>query len=348
VSDIFISYASADRPRVGPLVDALRHQGWSVWWDRTILPGETWDQVIEAALAEARCVIVLWTRESIQSDWVRNEAGEAKRRSILVPALLDRVDIPLEFKRIQAADLAGWRGELPSSGFDELVRAVSVILSRAVSPALEAASHPAGGSGNTVTGAAASAAPTRKVWIRRIGLSVGVLALVGAGVLAFLPSVTGYFASIHRQVPHTFGASPGGGSKSGGAEGTLARPAAITGAPKSATPGDEAIAFSGTWKADVNYGKTWAPVNKTYRESFQFTIIGDEVIGTASLLGSPRAISDGKAHGRNISFITRYPLSEGQQENRYLGEISGDRIQFTYQDADEGAVIRFTATRVKP
>ena len=36
--DIFISYASADRPRVKPLVDLLHGKGWSVWWDRTILP----------------------------------------------------------------------------------------------------------------------------------------------------------------------------------------------------------------------------------------------------------------------------------------------------------------------
>jgi TonB family protein len=129
VSDIFLSYASADRPRVKPLVDVLRQQGWSVWWDRTILPGKTWDQVIEAALAEARCVIVLWSRDSVQSDWVRTEADEAKRRGILVPALLDDVNIPLAFRRIQAANLADWSGVLPSAGFDQLAQAVSEILS---------------------------------------------------------------------------------------------------------------------------------------------------------------------------------------------------------------------------
>ncbi|MBV9295028.1 MAG: toll/interleukin-1 receptor domain-containing protein [Acidobacteriaceae bacterium] len=59
MSDIFISYASADRSRIRPLVNALQQQGWSVWWDRTILAGKTFDQVIEAALADARCVVVL-------------------------------------------------------------------------------------------------------------------------------------------------------------------------------------------------------------------------------------------------------------------------------------------------
>jgi protein TonB len=131
VSDIFLSYASADRPRVKPLVDVLRQQGWSVWWDRTILPGKTWDQVIEAALADARCVIVLWSRDSVQSDWVRTEADEARRRGILVPALLDDVNIPLAFRRIQAANLADWSGVLPSAGFDQLAQAVSDVLSSA-------------------------------------------------------------------------------------------------------------------------------------------------------------------------------------------------------------------------
>jgi hypothetical protein len=32
-----------------------------VWWDRTILPGRTFDQVIEEALAATRCMIVVWS-----------------------------------------------------------------------------------------------------------------------------------------------------------------------------------------------------------------------------------------------------------------------------------------------
>jgi hypothetical protein len=126
--DVFISYASADRPRVVPLVDALRQKGWSVWWDRIIPPGKTWDQVIEAALDAARCVIVLWSKESVQSDWVRTEAEEGKRRGILVPARIDDVTIPLAFRRIQAADLVGWTDALPSAGFDELAGAISGVL----------------------------------------------------------------------------------------------------------------------------------------------------------------------------------------------------------------------------
>ena len=67
--------------------------------------GETWDEVIEAALDGARCVVVLWSRYSVQSSWVRTEADEGQRRRVLIPALLDDVVIPLAFRRIQAANL---------------------------------------------------------------------------------------------------------------------------------------------------------------------------------------------------------------------------------------------------
>ena len=41
MSDIFLSYASEDRERVRPVAEALGRQGWEVWWDRDIPPGQT-------------------------------------------------------------------------------------------------------------------------------------------------------------------------------------------------------------------------------------------------------------------------------------------------------------------
>jgi formylglycine-generating enzyme required for sulfatase activity len=128
MSEIFISYSSEDRQRVIPLVKALEARGWSVWWDRIIPPGKTYYKVIEEALQAAGCLIVLWTRTSVKSDWVRTEAAEGERREILIPALLDDAEIPLEFKRIQAADLIGWRGEADHAGFQELIKAVAGLI----------------------------------------------------------------------------------------------------------------------------------------------------------------------------------------------------------------------------
>ena len=111
MNEIFVSYARSDRNRALQLVEYLSSQGWSVWWDGVIPHGEHFDEVIEKALAAAKCVVVLWSKESIKSRWVRNEASEGADREILLPALLERVTPPLQFRSIQTADLSDWHGD---------------------------------------------------------------------------------------------------------------------------------------------------------------------------------------------------------------------------------------------
>lgn len=130
MSDIFISYASADRPRAGILAQALAPYGWSVWWDRDIPVGKPFPPVIEEQLTVAKCVIVLWSEAAVKSDWVQNEAAEGKERGILVPALIADVKIPLEFRRIQTARLIEWRGEPTHPEFTKLLTAIEQHLGR--------------------------------------------------------------------------------------------------------------------------------------------------------------------------------------------------------------------------
>lgn len=133
MSDIFISYFHEDRPHAETLARALEATGWSIWWDRTIPPGSNFDQVIEAALAGAKVVIVLWSQRSVQSRWVLNEAEEAAARNILVPVFVeDEVRIPLAFKRIQAADLVGWDGSDAAPSFHDLVATLDQRIGRRV------------------------------------------------------------------------------------------------------------------------------------------------------------------------------------------------------------------------
>lgn len=128
MSEIFISYASEDRERARALAGALTGRGWSVWWDRKIPLGKSYDEVIERALAQSRCVIVLWSASSVASEWVRNEAGEGKRREILVPVFLESVEAPLAFRLLNGANLSDWHSDAPHPEFDRLVEHVGELL----------------------------------------------------------------------------------------------------------------------------------------------------------------------------------------------------------------------------
>jgi hypothetical protein len=128
MNEIFISYASEDRERARPLATALGARGWDAWWDREIPLGKSFDEVIERAIGQAKCVIVLWSRVSVTSEWVRNEASEGKRRGILIPVFIERVDAPLAFRLLNGADLSQWGGDAKDEEFSRLVERITELL----------------------------------------------------------------------------------------------------------------------------------------------------------------------------------------------------------------------------
>lgn len=113
--EVFVSYAHKDRVVAETLAERLGKERWSVFWDREIPVGLIWDDIVEKALDAAKCIVVLWSSASRDSDWVRIEANEGAERGILAPALLEDVKIPLRFRRIQAANLIGWTPKDPDT-----------------------------------------------------------------------------------------------------------------------------------------------------------------------------------------------------------------------------------------
>jgi len=106
MADVFVSYATDDRQRVRSIVEAIERAGFSVWWDRRIGLGRSFDREIERELDRAGCVLVVWSVDSVGSDWVKSEAQEGLDRNVLVPLLIDDVKPPLAFRRIQTASLS--------------------------------------------------------------------------------------------------------------------------------------------------------------------------------------------------------------------------------------------------
>lgn len=122
---LFLSYASADRARVAPIVAALTAQGFSVWWDRQITGGSAYAREIEAALKACDIVVVAWSAASIESDWVRDEAAFGRDHRRLVPLRLDEAEPPLGFRQYQLVAFAGWKGDAAAPPVTQLLDALA-------------------------------------------------------------------------------------------------------------------------------------------------------------------------------------------------------------------------------
>ncbi|MFN3912794.1 SUMF1/EgtB/PvdO family nonheme iron enzyme [Hyphomonas sp.] len=118
---IFLSYSRADRPKAQIFAEALTAEGFSVWWDKVLRAGQTYDEVTEGMLRDADVVVVLWSAVSVKSKWVRTEATLGQRTSVLVPAMIEDAERPIMFELTQSADLIGWEGDRSDVRWQEFV-----------------------------------------------------------------------------------------------------------------------------------------------------------------------------------------------------------------------------------
>ena len=130
MADVFISYSRRDKARVAPLVAAIEAMGWSVWWDPEIVPGQEFDRQIDAELGIAAAVLVVWTRDSVESRWVRGEAREAAERGILVPVRLDDATLPIDVRALHTIDLDDSREGARSPQVQEMLHALGALIAR--------------------------------------------------------------------------------------------------------------------------------------------------------------------------------------------------------------------------
>lgn len=176
MANIFLSYVHEDEPRARAIAALLESEGHTVWWDRQIRGGTQYASEIEAALAVAEWIVVLWSRQSIRSAWVRDEAAVGRDTNRLVPVVIDGTEPPLGFRQFQTIDLSSWRGRGKSPQVQRLIEAVAV------------------GSAGPITAAEKPATAARRPLPRRamlLGGSVLFIAAVAAATLIFWPTSGG-------------------------------------------------------------------------------------------------------------------------------------------------------------
>jgi formylglycine-generating enzyme required for sulfatase activity len=110
------------------MVHALGKTGWNVFWDRTIPISKTWREVVGDEIESCRSMIVVWSKTSILSDWVLDEAEEGKKKRRLFPVLIDDVSQPYGFRSIQAANLVDWDGETDLPEYRRLITDLTTLL----------------------------------------------------------------------------------------------------------------------------------------------------------------------------------------------------------------------------
>ncbi|MBW0006719.1 MAG: TIR domain-containing protein [Sphingomonas sp.] len=128
---LFLSYARADETSARRLANALEQSGYTVWWDALIEGGAAFGRSIAEALDSADAVIVLWSKTSVDSDWVKDEAAQGRERHRLIPCSLDGTQPPLGFRQYQVIDLSHWHGRRNAPQFAAVERAIGVALGQA-------------------------------------------------------------------------------------------------------------------------------------------------------------------------------------------------------------------------
>lgn len=147
MSDIFISYASEDRNIALKYFEAFRQLGFDVWWDyENMNAGGMVHRAISQALDDASCIVVLWSKHSIDSSWVNDEAHVGKGDEKLVPIIIDesisKREIPALLRIIHSADLSKWDGDLEYSRFKKLIKDIKTITPPSLLPKQEKPSAP--------------------------------------------------------------------------------------------------------------------------------------------------------------------------------------------------------------
>lgn len=118
---VFLSYSTQDLGFAQRLADDLRAKGLPVWaaFD-SIRPGESWTSAINRGLSESGIYVVVLSKHSVRSTWVKTETGialtEHKRGTTLViPLLVQECDVKQLSPLLTTIQLVDFRNDFAVS-----------------------------------------------------------------------------------------------------------------------------------------------------------------------------------------------------------------------------------------
>ena len=181
MADVFISYSRENQALVRRLAEAVKREGYSVWWDDELPPHLSYSDVITDKIGSAKAAIVVWSEGAASSEWVRAEADVARNQKKLIQTSIDERMPPMPFNQIQFASIGDWHGEDDHPGWRKVKASLEALCG---AQAVAAPAHPMPA---TPPPAAPAPAPPHK-WHRLLiaVILVSFLFIAGAGLFAWL------------------------------------------------------------------------------------------------------------------------------------------------------------------
>jgi TIR domain len=116
---LFISYARLDADTAREIALQLETVGYEVWWDVRLVAGSTYRRDLATYIDSASKVLVIWSPNSVASNFVIDEATLALEQGKLVPISIQNTKPPLGFGQLHTLAI----GRVKSS-IDQIVAAI--------------------------------------------------------------------------------------------------------------------------------------------------------------------------------------------------------------------------------
>lgn len=110
---------------VSTIVEGLKKESVTYWWDDHIPEGADFSTEIEDRIVQARHVLVAWSVNSRKSIFVKGEALAALDQQKLLQAVIDGCRLPVPFNAVQATFLDGWQGDPADPRWRKLVGSIN-------------------------------------------------------------------------------------------------------------------------------------------------------------------------------------------------------------------------------